>query len=75
MRNCLKGGKTIRKKLSVVDTHAHLDMAPFDKDRAEVMARARDSGVSTIITVGIDLASSEQAVKLAESYRGVFASA
>jgi TatD DNase family protein len=75
VRNCLKGGKTIRKKLSVVDTHAHLDMAPFNKDRAEVMARARDSGVSTIITVGIDLASSEQAVKLAESYRGVFASA
>ena len=48
-------------------------MAPFSKDRTEVLARARDSGVSAIITVGIDLSSSQQAVKLAESYSGVFA--
>ena len=60
-------------KPSIVDTHAHLDMAPFDEDRSEAIARAADSGVSTIITVGIDLESSRKAVKLAESYPGVFA--
>ena len=48
-------------------------MGPFSKDRTEVMARAQDSGVSTIITVGVDQGSSEQAIKLAESYSGVFA--
>jgi TatD DNase family protein len=48
-------------------------MGPFSKDRTEVVARARDSGVSAIITVGIDQGSSEQAIKLAESYREVFA--
>jgi len=48
-------------------------MEPFSKDRTEVIARAQDSGVSTIITVGVDQGSSEQAIKLAESYSGVFA--
>ena len=45
--------------LSIVDTHAHLDMDPFNKDRTEVIARAVDSGVSTIITVGTNLESSK----------------
>ena len=48
-------------------------MAPFSKDRTEVLARARDSGVSAIITVGIDLISSERALKLAEKFSQVFA--
>jgi TatD DNase family protein len=48
-------------------------MAPFNKDRADVMARARDSGVSAIITVGIDQFSSQQAIKLSESYAEVSA--
>ena len=59
----------------MIDTHAHLDMAHFDQDRADVIARARESGVTTIITVGIDLASSQQALKLAEHYDGVMATA
>jgi len=67
------GGKPIRTRLSTVDTHAHLDMGPFNNDRAEVIARARESGVSTIITVGVDQGSSEQAIKLAKSHNEVFA--
>jgi TatD DNase family protein len=59
--------------LSIVDTHAHLDMAPFDKDREGVIARAKSIGVHTVITVGIDLDSSRQAVKLADSYPDVWA--
>jgi len=60
-------------KLSIVDTHAHLDMAPFNKDRNEVIARALDSGVGTIVTVGIDLESSQRAIELAESHSEVLA--
>jgi len=56
---------------TIIDTHAHLDMSPFDKDRAEMIARAQDSGVRTIITVGIDLESSQKAIALAEDYPGV----
>lgn len=60
-------------KPSTVDVHAHLDMAHFNEDRAEVISRALDAGVSTIITVGIDLESSRRAIKLAESYPEVLA--
>jgi len=58
---------------SIVDTHAHLDMAPFDQDRNEVISRAKLAGVSTIITVGIDIGSSRQAVKLADKYQHIWA--
>ena len=59
--------------LSIVDTHAHLDMDSFSGDRPEVLARALDSGVGKIITVGIDLESSKKAIKLAEDNAGLFA--
>ena len=59
--------------LSVIDTHAHLDMGAFDKDRREVIERALDAGVDTIITVGTSLDSSKQAIKLAEEFPEVFA--
>ncbi len=58
---------------SIVDTHAHLDMNAFDSDRDEVIARAVDTGVSTIITVGIDVKSSKQAIELAERYPEILA--
>ena len=61
-------------RLALVDTHAHLDMAAFRSDRAEVMIRAREAGVSHIITVATDLESSQSAIKLAESHPGIFAS-
>lgn len=48
-------------------------MAPFSQDRALVIARARESGVSTIITVGTNLNSSREAITLAESYPEVWA--
>jgi TatD DNase family protein len=57
----------------MVDTHAHLDTSVFDKDRREVIARARDAGVGTIITVGTNLESSKKAIGLAEKYPGVLA--
>jgi len=40
----------------MIDSHAHLDMADFDADRAEVLARARAAGVRTILCP-IDIAS------------------
>jgi TatD DNase family protein len=36
----------------IVDSHAHLDMAEFDRDRPEVLRRAADSGVDLIVTIG-----------------------
>jgi TatD DNase family protein len=48
-------------------------MAPFNEDRADVIARARECGVATIISVGTDLSSSREAIKLAESHAEVLA--
>jgi TatD DNase family protein len=55
------------------DTHAHLTRPEFGVDVAEVIARAADAGIATIVTIGTDLASSVQAIKLAEEYSNVFA--
>lgn len=59
--------------LSVVDTHCHLDMEAYDIDREEVIAEARVAGVGKIISIGIDLKSSQRAVKLAERHQNIFA--
>jgi TatD DNase family protein len=60
---------------SIIDTHAHLDMPEFDSDRQDVLKRASRSGVMTIVTIGIDLNSSAQAIKLAQTIPGVYATA
>lgn len=54
------------------DTHAHLDSEDFDADRAKVIARAREAGVSDILAVGIDGPSSGRCVELARQ-RGIHA--
>ena len=63
----------IRAGPSIVDTHAHLDMPSFNEDRADVITRAREAGVGTIISVGVDLSSSQQVIVLAETYAEVMA--
>ena len=35
-----------------IDSHAHLDSADFQPDLEEVLARAKDAGVSAIMTIG-----------------------
>ena len=56
-----------------VDTHAHLDDGCFDADRETVLERARESGLTAIVTIGVDLPSSRAAVSLAERYETVYA--
>lgn len=58
----------------LVDTHAHLDMEEFEKDRHEVVARALEAKVGEIITVGIDGPSSWKALKIAEKNKIIHAS-
>ncbi|MGM0618245.1 MAG: TatD family hydrolase [Actinomycetota bacterium] len=55
-----------------VDTHCHLDHH-FELSAAEQVHRARQAGVTTMVTVGTDLASSAQAVATAERFEGVYA--
>lgn len=57
----------------LVDTHAHLQWASFDKDREEVIDRARKVGVECIVNIGFDVDGSREAVRLAEKHKGVYA--
>jgi TatD DNase family protein len=59
----------------MIDSHAHLDMDRFDEDRDEVIARAMAGGLTAIISIGIDEASSRAALELSRRYEGVFATA
>ena len=56
--------------MSLVDSHCHLEMIA---DTATAVAEARAAGVTQIITIGIDLASSRQAIELAATEPGVYA--
>jgi TatD DNase family protein len=55
------------------DTHAHLDQEEFDADRTAVIQRASQAGVRRILCVGVDLASSQRAVRLAEDNAEILA--
>lgn len=57
----------------LIDSHAHLELEEFDKDRDEVIERAKEAGVGAIVAVGIDLADSKKAVALARRYPMVYA--
>lgn len=59
-------------KLVLIDTHAHLDSSDYNHDRAAVIARAFVENIG-VITVGVDLYSSREAVRLAERHRAIWA--
>jgi TatD DNase family protein len=39
-------------KVSLVDSHCHIDMPDFDRDRDEVVSRAREAGIDELLIVG-----------------------
>ena len=55
----------------MIDTHAHLDA--LDDDPADVVARAREAGVTRILTVGTDVAGCRHALELADRHEEVYA--
>jgi len=57
----------------LIDSHAHLDMKQFDADRDQVIDRAVSNDVRYIISVGIDIISSRNALHLATRYPSIFA--
>ena len=59
--------------IEIIDTHCHLDMLADDEKLEPIIQSANAAGVKQIITVGIDLQSSQKAVQYAEQYPGVYA--
>lgn len=54
--------------MTLFDTHAHLDDGRFAGDLGAVLDRARAAGVERILTIGIDLETSRNAVRLAQEH-------
>ena len=57
----------------LVDSHAHLQWASFDKDREKVINRAKEADVKCIVNIGYDLNGSKKAIELAEKHVGLYA--
>lgn len=55
------------------DTHAHLDDRQFETDRASVIQRARDAGITNIVNIGHSEASSREAVNLSNQHSFIYA--
>jgi TatD DNase family protein len=58
-----------------VDSHAHLDGEKFDSDREQVIARAREAGVQTIVAIGNGDGPQQVdcGIRLAEKYDFIYA--
>jgi TatD DNase family protein len=54
----------------MIDSHAHLTAKAYRKDLETVIRRAARAGVTAIVNVAYDLASSEAGVRLAEEHAG-----
>jgi TatD DNase family protein len=58
-----------------VDSHAHLEMEQFDADREQVIARAQEAGIQTIVAIGSGTGpgSLDCGIQLAEKYEFIYA--
>ena len=59
--------------VDLFDTHAHLHFPEFDADRGAMLDRAREHGVSRMLTIGTDPETSRAAVALAAREADVWA--
>ncbi len=59
--------------MSLIDSHAHLDLPEFKHDIDAVIQRALDNGIESIITVGIGISECRQALELAACYPFIYA--
>jgi len=59
----------------MIDTHCHLEMKDFDKDRDSVVERALSAGIEAIVTVATELKDAYRAKEIAERYPSVYFSA
>ena len=57
----------------LTDTHCHLNFNKFDQDQDLVIQRALEAGIKRMVIPGLDLESSQSAIKLAESHPSIYA--
>jgi TatD DNase family protein len=57
----------------LIDTHTHLDFEQYNGDRENVIRRAKEAQVKALITIGIDLETSQKSIAIADSDTNIFA--
>jgi TatD DNase family protein len=57
----------------LIDTHAHIYYDDYSDRIDDVIQAAADNGVEKIISIGVDLATSEECIKLSEKYPSIYA--
>ncbi len=62
--------------MELIDSHAHLDFPQFDADRVEVLDRARQAGVRTVLAIGSGPGPEklDAALPIAEQHDWIYAS-
>ena len=55
------------------DSHAHYDAQQFDPDREALLSALPGRGIAWVVTIGADLASSRDAIQLAQKYAYIYA--
>lgn len=72
---CIPASRSHRPTTMYIDSHAHLEGNQYDSDRNEVIARAREAGVRTILAIGNGENPDQLgcAVRLSEQYDFIYA--
>ena len=65
----------MENELSIIDSHAHLDYPQFEGKIDEVLSRAKELGVTEVISIGVKLSAVDGPRRLAETYDNVWFSA
>lgn len=65
---------SIVNKMKLFDSHCHLDDKVYRKDLVQVIDRARQAGISRMMTVGVNKKTATRAVSLAEANPDLYAS-
>jgi TatD DNase family protein len=55
------------------DSHAHIHMPPLDQTTADIVKRANEHNIHRILTIGIDVKDSANAIKATMKYDNVYA--
>lgn len=55
------------------DTHCHINDRRFSDDLTDTVGRAKEAGVASMVTIGIDLSTSLRCQQIAEAHEGVYA--
>ena len=59
--------------MTLIDTHAHIYYDDYVGRMDEIIQTAINNGVEKIISVGVDLATSEECIRISEKYPSVYA--